>query len=1097
MAELNPDDDPSPAEKAEAHKDGFRTKLAIVMVLTAVLGAFAAFRTAVVEQETKALMQRLAQGQLFEIIERHRLLNETILSAILGQRAAQYERLGKARMKGVEALRATDPGSARLIDLQAQEEFLAARAIRPFYDFVGDYSDSNRNLDQSLRRWIAPTLARHGFEVRWDDPLKSAKNAPGESHGSVNSTSLWSRLDTKIHIGHQRVLLFASAVVCFVFALVVFTLTDLMREERRKQASCWAGIAAAIVAAGCVGYLERDTWWGLFWVGGVAGLGVLACVFWFTRARAPAPEGEGHKFEPAHVESRTFPGVHLPQRHVDGRFSRALILGIAITVLLSALVGLGYSDAESAGQSAMKAAAEHEVDMSVRSARWGTLSASVINDLSIAMEGRARRAAIQQRLDDLGSDAPSMVVQADREKLKSLDQYLPERMRGVIESGVDNVIVGIEGDPEFPNRIIYEVFSKYTSNNMWEPFALWDAALGDSLAMHHKTTIFLFTLTVFAVAVYLFGQGLGMGRGWPAFTLAMFGVLFVAVGIASGVYAQVWPGRAEEANTTEKQIQTCRVTAVDAGIAKKEEVEQLSPRQLAALSYARAHVLGQVVHASARSAKDPYPELVNLLYCATALRPDFVASLSELAIARGRQGSNEVVDTYFSLVQPPALPVVVGAQSRALRTMRQKGFEESASLLSSAAFDRTAYALERHHAGNLDEGQALLDGSIEMLERALRGIDLAGDALTSSVPLVRANLGLALLAKGNIERGHAMYMAALKGEPPMPPKLRASVATDLELLLATRHSSEADDKVKALADEVRRLKEQFIGASEAAPQGPAPAMTVGGVHVSVTPGSVLFDARLPGFDSKRDRISVAWYGHDEAWNTWYTLQGVTGPVTANDTLVSVGDSISLYRSYSARVGSCLGPGRYRAELYVNGRLVDIADKDREFTLVYPAEIDRFIPTNFHNLNLRVCRPPGWLRWQDLELSGAPKRGDEMINGLFARVQGGLRPAVILYSFLTPRGNEAESKRQSAGLLARARAGLVKRGWINDAYDTTAFESMDACTRAIKPAALVHRAWTTAEGLVHIAVAVGGSAPGDVLCQVIDSVETIYTPFNPS
>ncbi|MCC7049946.1 MAG: hypothetical protein IT562_24790 [Alphaproteobacteria bacterium] len=1094
MAELNPDDDASPAEKAEAHKDGFRTKLAVVMVLTAVLGAFAAFRTAMVEQETKVLMQRLAQGQLFEITEHQRLLNETVLSTFLGQRSGQYARLGTARMKGADALRATDPGSTRLIDLQAQEEFLAARAIRPLFDFVGDYSDSSRNLDQSLRRWIGPTLAKHGFEIRWDDPLKASKVTPGETHGGVKTPSLWSRLDARIHVGHQRVLLFASAVVSFVFSLVAFTFSDLLREGRWKRVSCWTGVATAAIAAGCVAYLERGSWWGMFWLAGVAGLGVLAGVFWFGRARAPATEGAGHKFEPAHVEQRTFPGVHLPQRHADDRFSRALILGIAVTVLLSALVGLGYSDAESAGQSAMKAAAEHEVDMSVRSARWGALSASVIHDLSVAMERRARRAAVQQRLDELGVDAPGMVAQADREKLKSLDQYLPEKLRWVVENGIDNTDVGIEGDPEFPHRIVYEVMLQSTANNMWEPFALWDAALGDSLAMHHKTTIFLFTLTLFAVAVYLFGQGLGMGPGWPAYTLSTVGVLFVVVGIASGGYAQVWPGR-PETSTSEEQIRICRVTAVDAEIAKKEEAALLTSRQLAARLYARAHVLGQVVHASAKSARDPYSDLINMLYCATALRPDFVASLSELATARARQGSKEVTDTYFSLVLPSALPVVVGAQNRALRTMRENGFEESASMLASAAFDRTAYALDRHHQGNVEEGQMLLAGSIEMLERSLRGIDLAGDALTSTLPLVRANLGLALLAKGDIESGHAMYVAALKGEPAMSPRLRASVATDLELLLATRHASETGDRIKPLAEEVRRLKELFIGASDAAPQLSGPPVKVGGVRVSVTPGNVYLDAQFSGFDSKRDRISVAWYGHDEIWNTWYTLQGVTGPATANDTLVSVSDTVSFYRSYYARVGSCLGPGRYRAELYVNGRQVDIAEKDREVTLAYQTDVGRFIPTNFHNLNLRACRPPGWLRWQ--EVRNAPERGDEMINGLFAPGQQGVRPAVLLFTFLAPRGNESESRRRAAELLARARASLVKKGWIRDSYDTKPFGSVDGCKRVAGPGVLVHRIWTTTEGSVHIGIAVGGSAPGDVLCHVIESVETIYTPYKPS
>ena len=62
-------------------------------------------------------------------------------------------------------------------------------------------------------------------------------------------------------------------------------------------------------------------------------------------------------------------------------------------------------------------------------------------------------------------------------------------------------------------------------------FALSDAINEQSLRWHNKAHWYLAGITMFAIALYLFGQSLSMGRNEEAWTLVFFGLIVVVVGV--------------------------------------------------------------------------------------------------------------------------------------------------------------------------------------------------------------------------------------------------------------------------------------------------------------------------------------------------------------------------------------------------------------------------------------------------------------------------------------------------------------------------------------------------------------------------------------
>src|SRR6266571_4016966 len=119
-------------DEAEAHHHKpTSTRIAIAMAVVAMLGAVAALRTALAEQDTTRFEHRLNQGKMLGLALRQDFLDTT---AIFARFASSYQmRLAEAQnaQKEARGLGSSQPAKAAALNLKAQEEFAVANSLEP------------------------------------------------------------------------------------------------------------------------------------------------------------------------------------------------------------------------------------------------------------------------------------------------------------------------------------------------------------------------------------------------------------------------------------------------------------------------------------------------------------------------------------------------------------------------------------------------------------------------------------------------------------------------------------------------------------------------------------------------------------------------------------------------------------------------------------------------------------------------------------------------------------------------------------------------------------------------------------------------------
>ncbi len=185
--------------------------------------------------------------------------------------------------------------------------------------------------------------------------------------------------------------------------------------------------------------------------------------------------------------------------------------------------------------------------------------------------------------------------------------------------------VGIQADAVFPRHVLANlalvVNRERPENglyrNAWEAFGNWEAARTDSLEAHERAVIFLATLTVFAVAIYLVGQALGMGRGRAAFVLTGLGIVFVVTGLGLAARTEL---AVEGAEAPHEVPASCQLDPERWGPVRG------GPNALAARQFA----IGITTLDNALTS-DEYQTAADHLRCAATLRPNFVDANRRLA----------------------------------------------------------------------------------------------------------------------------------------------------------------------------------------------------------------------------------------------------------------------------------------------------------------------------------------------------------------------------------------------------------------------------------------------------------------------------------
>src|SRR5438128_9960228 len=152
--------------EAEAHEHKpTSTRIAMAMAVVAMLGAVAAFRTALAEQDTSRFEHRFDQGKMLGLALRQDLLDTSSIGARF--RSSYDLRIAEAEnaLKESRTLLPNERAKAAALNLKAQEEFAVARSLVPFLRFASPIPENSLEdsiaLFPGVRIHFAPV--QHGF----------------------------------------------------------------------------------------------------------------------------------------------------------------------------------------------------------------------------------------------------------------------------------------------------------------------------------------------------------------------------------------------------------------------------------------------------------------------------------------------------------------------------------------------------------------------------------------------------------------------------------------------------------------------------------------------------------------------------------------------------------------------------------------------------------------------------------------------------------------------------------------------------------------------------------------------------------------------
>jgi hypothetical protein len=924
--------------------------IAMMMAVVAMLGAVIAYRAALAEQDTLRAERRLQQGKVLELAKRHEMLS-TIFSA------ARYEHSRKvykaeADNDSAEAKQVSlkDQKRAARLTLQVQRDNAVLRALQPYLKSFQVQEPGS--LDEFLEDNAATQLREYGFDTRWVQGAE--KDTP---------VSIWKGAEDYADKQRHRTLFLAGAVVLFVLALASLTFAQLFHFWRRRGSI--TGMLIALLGLIIAVWADPNSWRTLLPFG--AAFFLMRIVGRkLSRKMQFVPREEDEPIHPSEVEPTLFAGVRVhtaPVAHAFGRFTIAMI---AITAVLSALSGFLYSYATSQSARAFSETLEQQMALFKAKSREEASYLDTVSAMATIQEYLVRLEAARQRAT-LAETYPSILnLKQALQEAKRWNQILAALQK---ESGVDYWGVdGPEQDRNFPTKLLTE-----GSKESEEAFALSDARNEASLRWQRRGTIYLAILTFFAIALYLFGQGLSMGRTHAAFILVFFSCCLVAYAVGYGLFM-----------SGEIRASKRHASRPECGAHEKSEED---PDHDAARHYAEGMRLYE--SAGAQNDAQKLVEAAKEFACAVDVRPSFAMGSSYYARSTELASTPQLAENDFvSIVSKQSLRTVLEHEKQAMEMIRQQGFKTPPTL-------QVGYSFEFLMEGLVQRNRKTVEDAVEETRNAV--------ALDDTDLPAKFNLGLALLASGKKKEGTKTYEQIIHSIPTIQWDLEykrdlvASAITDLETLRQYCYgiSQNASDCVEMGQQTIPRLKAEMITAL-----WPVEAQSTSAIHpkiadikLNVTESRFGWRASDPNLDRKHDVLSVLWYAYSPEWETWRVLPALSDIAGWKpDGQGRIADVKSALRGSGGR--NCVARGkddRYRAELYLNGELAGTKDLEmKDETLQY----GKFLPMAFRSLNLALCYPDSWVSWESPELPPG-----SWIKGYtdHERTQG-----IFLFTYFNPR-----------------------------------------------------------------------------------------------
>jgi hypothetical protein len=617
-----------------------------------------------------------------------------------------------------------------------------------------------------------------------------------------------------------------------------------------------------------------------------------------------------------------------------GRYGRLIAVAVVLTTLVAALVAFAQASAlrthdladaraEIDGAQALDAAAVGRGKAETQINRFNLLVQQVHQADAASLFQQWGTPSQQTHLAALRWGSVSRQTEADTSAIAA-SQRIPYICSPTIQKNCSSTTASFspEQDPQFPTR--------YMQQSQWPAYrltALRDAANEQADDAESKFVNYAAALTMLAVAVFLFGYSLTPQGQARRILYSRVAGAFVLV---AGIWALV-------------QVATPLAT----------------PPAAAATAFADGKVAAGDLNDQAAIAD---------FNRALALRPRFVDAYIDRAaveydagIPHLGTGANSLPTTAGGATIPST-----AALDRATSDLEQARSDGSTSstLLANLAGDLTYRGLLTNSNSDLNQSRSYAEQAIA----ALKGQHNVAILLAQTY-FVLAEDDLAL--RDPAATGAFRDAETQLGNPALVPEYPVAAAlTDLSLIEIQRPS---------LAPQAEALKEQIVAAGEISytangqrfettPNGYQPAKNfashvvhLGGVTASPDPGHALFAFNQPGgFNPSYDLLSAQWEYQDPLHHEWATLPEISGPVTKGQ-LLSLGGGFYASNNPSYVSGSspatCLPQGKYRVQLFVNGRLAGTAPASSSWPALHAVR--------FSGVDGAMCVPQGWVPFPSL------------------------------------------------------------------------------------------------------------------------------------
>jgi hypothetical protein len=598
------------------------------------------------------------------------------------------------------------------------------------------------------------------------------------------------------------------------------------------------------------------------------------------------------------------PGAHELAGEADEgreqRFTRLVAVAIVLATLAAATTAYLQASALSANAGATGRATE--LATAAQGARNLSNQAAqmLVDRYDVAQQQRAQAAAAEQQAF-FGPASSRASLEAERSRWLRVAAETDNNTRRIAAAyGLAPVSasspLGPARDRFFPQR--YLAASRFEAYRLG---ALRDGANEEADEADSQVGRYAISLTVFTVAVFLFGYSLTpharRRRGLFAGTATVFVVGGAAWSVAIAANGPALP----------------------------------STRA------AGAFAAGRVAYDS-----ENYPLAVRDFTRAIAAWPDYAPAHALRASAEFSAGSPQL-DIPLSLTTPAALAASVADEQRAL----DLGAQDS-GLLLNAGYDLFALGLRRNDTA--------------MIERGLSYSRQARAALPTD-PVSAYNVAVALLALGRLRAARAAYAQAVERTifTDRAHRVRREDKVAYEYYLAealTDIDSVATRRGPRLRAAITQIKEEIVAPVTRAAYGESLTghgrqdVSAAGLSLDVGPGYTYFKIARPVHIGFYADLSVQWYFQAPGGLGWEVLPDVSGAVIGSPGEGISGTGVVFDRAgYLSATGSCLSPGRYRLEVYVNGRLIARAGRQVSFAALVAARLQY--------LSLDFCRPKPW------------------------------------------------------------------------------------------------------------------------------------------